>query len=156
MDLLSDAGITHLVEPSIHSLGHLMQESNSGSIIYKTDLPIMASLKSSQGEGQDNAGAGAKHVEAKRSEPKVMKADSASTAATHLLNGGKAVPISVAKLSTENGLLALTHGTQGDVQALLESGKLFIFNDEGRTQLRVNDRIGSHLADGIVTVIQVL
>ncbi len=155
LDLLSDAGITHLIEPTVYSLDQLIQESNSGSIIYKTDLPIMVSRNSDQREVHDNEEVDAKHVEVTRSLPKVTDTDSGSTEATHLLNGGKAVPISTAKLNTENGLLALTQG-QGDVQALLESGKLFILNDEGRTQLRVNDRLGSHLADGIVTVIQVL
>ena len=29
-------------------------------------------------------------------------------------------------------------------------------NDEGRTELQLNDRLGSNMADGVITVIQVV
>jgi len=66
------------------------------------------------------------------------------------------VAISAAQITTNDGILGLNQVDHGDVQTLLDSGKLFILNDEGRTQLRLNDRIASHLADGVATVIQVL
>jgi len=80
----------------------------------------------------------------------------ASTGATHILHAGKAVLIDQAELVTKNGNLSVKQSSSGNIQALLASGKLFVLNDEGRSQLRTNDRIGSHLADGVVTVIHVL
>ena len=63
--------------------------------------------------------------------------------------------IDLAIISTDDGVLGLSQGSSSNFDVLLSSGKLFILNDEGRTQLRVNDRIGSHLVDGVVTAIHV-
>jgi len=78
------------------------------------------------------------------------------TGATHLLQAGIAVAIEHAELSMENQQLILDTSPKGNARSLLESGKLIVLNDESCREFRPNDRIGSHLADGVVTVIQVV
>jgi len=157
LDLLSEAGMNHLTEPTTASLDQLVQSSEGGSIIYKTDLLLASkstgdaapakATKTSDGSSPAD-GSSPKHSE--------NKSAAAANGATHILNSGKAVAISAAQITTNDGILGLNQVDHGDVQTLLDSGKLFILNDEGRTQLRLNDRIASHLADGVATVIQVL
>ena len=43
-----------------------------------------------------------------------------------------------------------------NVKSMLARGQLTVLNDEGRLELQPNDRLGSQLADGVITVIQVL
>ena len=56
----------------------------------------------------------------------------------------------------EGNALSVSLDSNSNLASLLNGGQLFIMNDEGRAQLRPNDRLGSHLADGVITVIQVL
>ena len=76
--------------------------------------------------------------------------------ATHLLQAGVAVPIKQAKLKMENQQLTLHMSSVGNAQTLLAEGKLVVLNDESCREFRANDRLGSHLVDGVVTVIKVL
>jgi len=76
--------------------------------------------------------------------------------ATHLLQSGVAIPIVQAHLKMENQQLTLHALEKGNAQALLSSGKLIVLGDESCKEFNVNDRIGSHLVDGVVTVIEVL
>lgn len=79
--------------------------------------------------------------------------------ATHLLQAGVAIPIEQAELRTANNQLTL-HVADGqqhaNAQTMLNQGQVFIMNDDARQQFQPNDRLGSHLADGVVTVIEVL
>ena len=78
------------------------------------------------------------------------------TGATHLLQAGIAVAIEHAELRMENQKLTLDTSPNGNARNLLESGKLIVLNDESCREFRPNDRIGSHLVDGVITVIQVV
>ena len=152
LESLAQAGVVHLTDTPISSVGQLIQAPDSGNMIYKTDLPIGTSAISAQHDS--NQGQLAEQLNP--SKLSAISAEPAAANATHLLYAGKAVPISQASLSTSDGTVGLTQISTGNIHELLGSGKLFILNDEGRSQLRVNDRIASHLADGVITVIQVL
>jgi len=76
--------------------------------------------------------------------------------ATHLLQSGIAVPIEQAELKMDNQQLTLHASSQGNAQELLLSGKLIVLSDESCREFRANDRIGSNLVDGMVTVIKVV
>jgi len=154
LDALSDAGVIHIVDPAPVSLDLLVQAPGSQSIIYKTELPIntrdaSSSVKAAQPKATATA-------PSSTTTKQTVNTTAPANAATHILHAGRAVPINAAQLTTDNGVLGLKQGDAGDVQVLLDSGKLFILNDESRTQMQVNDRIGSQLADGVATVIQVL
>lgn len=164
LDLLSDEGFVHLTSTPKSSIKQLVQEPDSSSIIYKTDLPIKSSVNQANTE-VDGGQSGTYGVASKPSAntlavASVSVADTESSLAplnaTHLLLAGKALSIGEAQFTMENGVLGLAESATGNAHELLASNKLFILNDEGRTELRVNDRIASHIADGVVTVIQVL
>ena len=76
--------------------------------------------------------------------------------ATHLLQSGIAIPIEQAELKMENRQLTLHASPKGNAQELLLSGKLIVLSDESCREFRANDRVGSHLVDGMVTVIKVV
>ncbi len=156
LDALSEAGFTHLTEVPAGSANQLAQAAGSGNIIYRTDLPI-SGLSSSATETAASKNTIEKTAPAMPSKGDLKLATSSrADAPTHVLHAGKAMLIDHAELSTDNGMLSLMQSSEGNVQLLLNAGKLFIMNDEGRTHLKVNDRLGSHLADGVVAVIQVL
>lgn len=76
--------------------------------------------------------------------------------ATHLLQAGVAVPIESAQISTEQNRLSLAQGQGSNISSLLAQQKIFIMSDAERQTLKVDDRLGSDLADGVITVIQVV
>jgi hypothetical protein len=158
LDLLTQTGFIQIHEAVIVSLSQAGYVSDSGSIIYRTDLPVLTSNDdrlSKTKASPMSAGETLNHAAAELSEaPSIVNA--AVQQATHILCSGKAMPIVNAQLNTDNGVLGLQQSTSGNIQELLNSGHLFILNDDGRTQLQTNDRIGSNLADGVLTVIQVL
>jgi len=78
------------------------------------------------------------------------------TGATHLLQAGIAIPIEHCDVVMDNHLLTLNTRANGNAQALLEKGALFVVGDESCKDFRPNDRLGSHLAEGVITVIQVV
>jgi len=126
-------------------------------LVYRTDLPsVVAKQKpSSHKEPQIPTESLAHNGSAKPvSSPHAKETD--PTGATHLLQAGIAVPVEHAELRTKNGLLTLHAKPEGNAQALLTAGKVFILNDESRQRIEPNDRLGSHLADGVITVIQVV
>jgi len=134
-------------------LGELTQKESDGSVTYITELGITQNVVStsqsngvadSWGQNETDKSAGVS-----RSEPIL-------TGATHLLQAGIAVPIEHCKLSIKGQQLKLDTHAKGNAQSLLESGKLFVMGDEECKEFRPNDRIGSHLADGVITVIQVV
>ncbi|MFT6032333.1 MAG: hypothetical protein ACI854_000862 [Arenicella sp.] len=160
LDLLTQAGFVALHEVADFSLSQAAEISESGSVIYRTDLPISTSSAE-----PDNKSAIEENLARKSSVNKVIEspkpartavANGAYPQATHLVCGGKAIAIDNAQLTTDSGVLGLQKNASSNLQEMLTSGSVFILNDEGRTQLKTNDRIGSNLADGVVTVIQVL
>jgi hypothetical protein len=78
------------------------------------------------------------------------------TGATHLLQAGIAVPIEHSEIVVEDNLLCLHTSAKGNAEALLAAAKIFVLNDESRQTFNPNDRIGSHLGEGVITVIQVV
>jgi len=166
LDILTKAGFIQIYEQANVPLSELEHAENSASVVYRTDLPLSANKKNNADIGggiaintqpnQSVVGEVAKQKDHQASSPVQRKSETALPQATHLLCGGKAMPIMYARLTTDNGVLGLQQSSSGNIQELLSSGRVFILNDEGRTQLSVNDRIGSNLADGVLTVIQVL
>ena len=119
-----------------------------GTVDYLTDLPVSAALV------------------AKTKEPKAVKAQATSSAVppmvaskpggpSHLLMAGMALPIAKSELRADGGQLSLHMANIGNVQTMLDEQKVFILNDGDRRELQANDRLGSNLADGVVTVISV-
>jgi len=122
-------------------------------LIYQTEMP--KSVSSSMPES--GARTAVKSELGTESNLPINRASELKTnSATHLLHLGVAVPISRAELRTETSQLSLHEGGSGNVQSLLDSGQIFIVNDEPRRTIALNDRLGSHLADGVITVIRVV
>jgi len=134
------------------SVTSLIQSDSSGGIVYKTDLPLAAgSTKSAAAQNQ----ALSNDSKINRTvEPQLKTIDIAQ--ATHILQAGKALPIEQAEVQFSNGMLNLVAGQNINIQELLNNGRLTVLNDPGRTTLEPNDRLGSDLADGVVSAIQVL
>lgn len=82
--------------------------------------------------------------------------NSTAERATHLLQAGIAVPLQTACISWSDNQLMLHRDDTPNLTQLLTSGKLFVVGDAARTSLLPNDRLGSNLADGVITVVQVL
>ncbi|MFT6407990.1 MAG: hypothetical protein ACJAQ6_001406 [Arenicella sp.] len=162
LDLLTKAGFVDLHEIADFSLSHAAQVSESGRVIYRTDLPISKSTADTI-----NRSAVEQNLADKDPVNKVVtspasadtstgQVDMVSQQATHLLCGGNAIAMVNAQLTIDNGLLGLRQNSSGNVQEMLTSGRVYILNGEGRTQLKANDRIASNLVDGVVTVITVI
>jgi len=119
----------------------LLQHSEGGAVVYLAKLPTVKSVKKSR-----------------KPEPlmaaSVSPSDSLRDSATHLLLSGKAIEIANASITTQANTLSIGHG-DGNVASMLSAGDLYILNDEGRQKILPNDRLGSHIADGVITVIQV-
>ena len=77
-------------------------------------------------------------------------------APTHLLQAGQAIQLGNAQIELDGRQIKLQYGPSSNLTELLESGKLFILGDTSRNQLRVDDRLGSELANGVITLIKVL
>lgn len=123
-----------------------------GALVYRTELPSARSTKESAAV---DTGLQAKPQSVKTN-VQAAAVDTSNGSATHLLLSGIAVPINKAELRTDNSQLSLHVAASGNVEAMIQAGKLVILNDEGRHALRPNDRLGSSLADGVITVIQTL
>lgn len=80
----------------------------------------------------------------------------AADSPTHLLQAGLAVPLARAQIDLDGRQMKLQHAQSSNLTALLEADRLFILSDTSRNQLQVDDRLGSDLADGVISVIQVL
>ena len=76
--------------------------------------------------------------------------------ATHLLHAGFAIPIKQVRITTKNNQLGIELDKKSNLQKMLEENKLFVMGDLQRKIINVNDRLGSNLADGVITVIQTL
>jgi hypothetical protein len=171
LDLLTQAGFIQIHEAVNFCLSEVVIASDSGNIVYRTDLPILkpsekaiknddiskkAIEQSKLAVNRAAADLNDKQTKAKEIASRLsFNADVSLPSVTHLLCGGKATLLANAYITTERGVLGLQQAAQGNVQQLLSSGGLFILNDEGRVELKINDRMGSNLADGVLTVIQV-
>jgi len=147
---LSDIGVITLHGTPVFDSEVLVNAQGADSaVVYQTDLPI---------PGTTAAPVTRKSPTSAVSEVANKITDSVppnSDTATHLLSAGKAISITRAQVSMDGNVLSISAGDATNVASLLVGGKLFVMNDEGRTQLKPNDRLGSHLADGVITVIQV-
>lgn len=76
--------------------------------------------------------------------------------ASHLMQSGKAVDLARAHVEFNQGQLKLALGQGSNVASLMQEGKLFVMSDRSRQQLQIDDRLGSDMADGVITVIKVL
>ena len=76
--------------------------------------------------------------------------------ATHLLHSGIAVPIKHAHVTTSSNQLGLKHNKTPNLHQLIQENKLFVLGDVERKTINVNDRLGSNLADGVITVIHTI
>ncbi len=146
---LDAAGIELVQGAPERDIDALISDAGDGrSVVYQTDV----SLPSADRKTSHQPTPGAKPNASK--EASVLGV--ASHAATHLLSAGKAIAISEAEVSMHDNSLSVKVGGAANVNNLLTGGQLFVMNDEGRTMLKPNDRLGSHLADGVITVIQVI
>ncbi len=147
LSALIEHGFGDLNSISSISTDSLIQADLSQGIVYKTDLPLAARV-SSKVSLQINAQTSNTNLE-----PRLKTIDIAQ--ATHILQSGKALPIERAEVQFSNGILSLVAGDNFNIQELLDNGRLIVLNDPGRTKLEPNDRLGSDLADGVVSAIQV-
>ncbi len=126
----------------------LISNTNTPGIVdYLTDLPITVKHSADLKETAKTAS-----VPMRSKAPSdVAKVGNAS----HLLQAGVALPIANSELRADDGQLTLHLANVGNVQSMLNENKVFVLNDGERRELRVNDRLGSNLADGVITVINV-
>lgn len=97
----------------------------------------------------------AKKVSKKKSKTNKGKdAGQSTNGVTHLLQSGVALPLDKAFVDTGENNLSLINKSP-NWQQLLESGTLFIVNDDTRKTLKPNDRLASNIADGVISAIQV-
>jgi hypothetical protein len=137
---LAKARITVLGRPGAVPTNLMRSEDDSG-LIYLTELPLVSQAAGSQAKATTTDQAPAQPL--------------VPAGVTHLLQAGRAISISQADVQTADNTLTV-HAGKPNVQHLLSSGQLYILNDEGRQEMRPNDRIGSHIADGVITAIQVI
>lgn len=140
---------------------------DQGELIYCTGLamrraPSSAEHQPSERQPYELNGAQDKAIRPLSSTDSVSSSDRLATGktaadlVTHLLQAGIAVPIQYAHIDIGQNVLRLSHSTASNVMTLLAKQKIFIVGDNHRRILQVNDRLGSELAEGVITVIQVL
>jgi hypothetical protein len=136
--------------------------SQEGELRYLTELDyitggrVVSSASSVAKKVVDpvNSAVTGSEVQPKVRDPKVLNGHDKT--ATHLLLSGIAVPIEYAQIGLSNAHLAMQAGTATNLQELLSGRKLFIVNDVDRNDVQTGDRLGSELADGVITVIKVI
>jgi len=77
-------------------------------------------------------------------------------AVTHLMQAGFAIPVSQAHITTSQNQLKLSQARNSNIAQMLNEQKIFIMSDAQRLQLQADDRLGSNLADGVITAIRVV
>lgn len=82
--------------------------------------------------------------------------DAVTAHPTHLVFAGQAIAIEQVYIEHNHQGLQVHKRVNGNFLELMQEQILFIINDDTRQQLKVNDRVGSHLADGILTAVNVL
>ena len=135
--------------------------SHDGELRYLTELNCLNIGAAASAQVVDKFTAAS--AKAANIEPEVqLQTDKAGVAnmqdnaATHLLLSGIAVPIEHALIQLSNAQITLQTAPQANLQQLLSGGKLIIVNDIERQQIRSGDRLGSDLADGVISAITVI
>lgn len=166
LDECDVAGFTNLTTP-LRDATSLINDTNTGdSLVYKTELSVIAL----QDSGRASSNATANVVAGKLAKRKGaisqsvsnnshVDASQAQQTVTHLLCMGRAIALENALISLHNNQLSINYVEKGNLESLINDGTLFVINsDAGRTSakdLKLNDRLGSNLADGVITAIQV-
>lgn len=120
-------------------------QNETGTVIYQTEQMI-ASLSESEVVEQ---------IELAESVSKVQDKVQNNNDVTHLLLQGVAVNLSQASIAFNNGKLSFEQNQAANLNSLLADGKVFVIGEPQRKQLRVGDRLGSEMADGVITAIRV-
>lgn len=84
-----------------------------------------------------------------------LMSDNGVLSATHVMQNGRAISIDRVHISVVNNQLNIALSEASNLANLLKSDQLFVIGDAERQALEVNDRLGSNLADGVITVISV-
>ena len=127
----------------------LLGSDESGPVVYRSELDTDQHQRVEQ-KFNDKVEA-AKAVENTAS----VGAPPGLNGATHLLQDGKAIPIEKSQIVLSNNQFILNFHDPGNVQELLHKGDIFVINDDSRKTLSRNDRLGSDLVDGVITVVEV-
>lgn len=131
-----------LAESQLPPTTHIpLNQNTTAELTYTTLLPLLRSQKPNDIDLMATA--------------RPAKIAASNSDASHLLCGGLAISIQKVHISTDNNQLSISTGGQANALEMLQSGQLFVINDPDRTAVEKNDRLGSNLADGLITVIQV-
>ena len=134
---VSELGFEHLSSEALAPQTAFSYSGDGENLIYQTELPLQGAVAS---KPVNTAPATAK----------------GSDGVLHLVFAGRAVAIEHAQIELAAGQLDLSYAKAGNAALLLKSGQLFVLGDENRKQLRANDRLGSTLVDGVLSVVQVI
>ena len=168
------ANFVNLTTPSIDVdsfINDLAASDNTeagDSLVYKTQLPELSASSLSNagvsevkpaGNQQQQKVADVASNSIRQSSSQSSSTSKPSKGVTHILCSGQAVALQHALIELSNNQLAIKHSEQGNLQTLLNDGTLFVLNGAAQadmSDLQVNDRLGSNLADGVITAVQVL
>lgn len=126
-------------------------------LIYRTELPRADTVKAVTNVDMELGAP--KNQTVKKTSPSgsdLKLSNPKPNMATHLLQLGVAVPLERAEIRTDANQLSVHDSALGNAQSLLDSGQIFIVNDDSRRIFEPNDRLGSQIADGVITVIRVI
>lgn len=132
------------------------------SLVYKTELPVVSnSSLADVGITANQASNNDHQRQAKKVSNDSLRQTSPQTSktVTHVLCAGQAIALNHALIDLSNNQLNIEYAGQGNLQALLNDGTLFLLNGAAQTDmsdLKINDRLGSNLADGVITAVEVL
>ena len=135
---ISELGFEHLSSENLPAQASFTAVADGLNLIYQTELPMQAVLAPNKSAVEPTA--------AKTNE----------VGALHLVLAGRAVALENAQIDLAAGELALSYALRGNAASLLQSGQLFVLGDESRKQLKGNDRLGSVLVDGVLSVVEVI
>lgn len=145
--------------PELDLESFTLSDPDDATFVYRTELARVSSKQASSKTSVSAAKQGKPsitHSKAQQPANQPVSVDASDTSATHLLQFGIAVAISQAELRTDSNQLTLHESSSGNALSLLQAGQVYVMNDESRRELQPNDRLGSQLADGVITVIRVV
>lgn len=150
---LNKAGVS-LVEDSFLIKSNLVNENsfNDQGLVYRLELPLLQA----KGQSEPVEKSVNKPISHTQDKPRSQNQVQASDTVTHLMQAGLAIPLQHTHINISAGQLELSHADISNVTTMLENQQLFILNDSKRSNLQLNDRLGSNHADGVINAIQVL
>lgn len=155
----SDRSLYNQATVNVDELRTLIGNDDQPHLIYQTELAVTSEIGTQTSKAQLLRQVDTSTLPvASQSEPTINSSTEVvanGNGATHLLQHGVAVPISRAAIIMENNMLALTTADSSNLEQMMVDQQLFVMGDAQRQQLQINDRIGSNLADGVITVIRV-